>query len=93
MRHQAERLLDHGQEAVGVADQVVGLALADGAGRARLGAAKRAAAKKVAHSESSGATSASSTHAFFWRRARGDGRARAASSAAAAHSAATWAQA
>ena len=52
------------------------------------------AAKNVAHSASSGATSASSTQAFFWRRPRvGAGWARAASSAAAARSAATWAQA
>ena len=48
------------------------------------------AEKNVAHSASSGATSVSSTQAFFWRRPRvGWGRARAASSAAAARSAAS----
>ena len=53
------------------------------------------AAKKPAHSASSGATSASSTQAFFCglRRVGTAGLARAASSAAAARSAATWAQA
>ena len=37
VRDQAERLLDHAEEAVGVADQVVGLPLGDRAGRAGLG--------------------------------------------------------
>ena len=77
MRRQAQRLLDHAEEPVGVADQVVGLALGHRATEPASAAARlpAPAAKNAAHSASSGATSASRTQAFFCGRRRvGGGR-------------------
>ena len=94
---EAERRLDDGEERLGVAEQVVGLAGGDDPGRPASAAARlRApAAKNAAHSASSGATAASSTQALVGRDRRGgvdvSDRARQASTAAAARRAARWA--
>ena len=97
VRHQAERLLDHRQEPVGVADQVVGLALGDGPGRARLGGralARHRRRRSRAHSDELRRDLGQQHPGVLLASApRGAGWARAASRAAAARSAATWAQA
>ena len=72
MLGQAKGLLDQAEEPVGVADQVVSLPLGDRPARAGLGGRPlgRSGGEEAAHSVSSGATSASSTQAFFWGPAR-----------------------
>ena len=93
---QTQRLLDHGEEPVGVADQVVGLALGDRAGGAGLGGgplARRRRRRTRPLRQLGSHLGQQHPGVLLAPPARRRRRARAASSAAAARSAATWAQA